>query len=137
MKNTIDFRFINTSSDPYADAFNKRIIEVIKVKADSSPELFCMIIGIPYKENNPLTIDIIFKIKDKYPNLSLNWLLMGEGEMEDKDLALAAAEIKAKIKIQEGSLELIQVRFKEMKDVLKNMQSENAKDGFKVEKISK
>lgn len=135
MKNDIDFSLIDTQSDSCAQAFNERINEIIKEKAESSPEWFCKIIDIPYAQNNLLTVDLICRIKDKYPSLSLNWLINGEGDMYDYDLSLTLAELRAKIKMQEGAFELMHSTFRKMKIAFQDIQNEKGKsqNGEKIE----
>lgn len=101
MKNGIDFKLVESHSDCYLEAFNERINEVIKVKSESSPKLFCAIVDIPYNQNNEFSIELVHKIKDKYPSLSLDWLLLGEGQMYDYDLTMTIANLKARIALYE------------------------------------
>lgn len=70
------------------NVINKRIKLLIK-SLHLTNKAFCLNIGIPestmksiFLRNTPPKIEIIEKISAKYPEYSLNWLIMGMGDMK-------------------------------------------------------
>lgn len=80
--------------------FNDRIKILIKEKAAFSAAAFCNIIDEEFSDNKELTVELLYKIIDTYPHISMRWLITGKGDMEDKELTLQINELYAKFKMQ-------------------------------------
>ncbi|MFK2575424.1 hypothetical protein ACIXQX_17595 [Bacteroides fragilis] len=91
--------------------------KIIIEKASFSLYLFCNSTGIEPREYQNLTIELLNKIIKAYPHISLNWLITGEGEMENKEWALKYYELLVRIKTQGASFDDVIASY------LKNMQN--------------
>lgn len=110
MTTSIKFNLINTEFDNpieknKAIEFNERVKKIIIEKASFSLYLFCNSTGIEPREYQNLTIELLNKIIKAYPHISLNWLITGEGEMENKEWALKYYELLVRIKTQGASFD--------------------------------
>lgn len=122
MTTSIKFNLINTEFDNpieknKAIEFNERVKKIIIEKASFSLYLFCNSTGIEPREYQNLSIELLNKIIKAYPHISLNWLITGEGEMENKEWALKYYELLVRIKTQGTSFDDVIASY------LKNMQN--------------
>mgnify|MGYP001547636210 CR=1 FL=1 len=74
-----------------------RIEQILKTKKLSATQ-FSEEIGIQrsslshiLKGRNKPSLDFMLKIKNRYPEINLNWLLLGEGSMIDTDSTIKAS----------------------------------------------
>lgn len=82
--------------EKFTDGFKSRIVEFARAQYDKGQNNFEMFCGIPIgsingpKKNGMAAINLA-KIAERCPELSLRWLLLGEGEMlERRDGARSA-----------------------------------------------
>lgn len=80
--------------------FNDRVKIIIKDKTAFSAAAFCYSINEEFSENKELTIELLAKIIETFPHISMRWLITGKGDMEDKDLVLQYSELYARVKTQ-------------------------------------
>lgn len=98
--NLIATRSTDKNTVKLTQDFNNRIKILIKEKTAFSAAAFCYNINEEFAENKELTVELLSKIINTYPHLSVRWLITGEGDMEDKELSLQFNELYAKYKMQ-------------------------------------
>jgi hypothetical protein len=98
--NLITTRSTDKNTVKLTQDFNDRIKILIKEKTAFSAAAFCYNINEDFAENKELTIELLSKIINTYPHISMRWLITGEGEMEDKDFILRYNELYARVKTQ-------------------------------------
>ncbi|MEW6772941.1 MAG: hypothetical protein AB1304_02960 [Bacteroidota bacterium] len=104
--------------------FNKRLLEYIKTKGYSKMDFYrkCGLSnGFLDKTDNP-TLENILKIIKNFPDLNLEWLITGKGEMIKKVSAEAEQikEIQEKLKLYEDLISSL----KETNELLKKQLAE-------------
>lgn len=98
--NLIATRSTDKNTVKLTQDFNNRIKILIKEKTAFSAAAFCYNINEEFSENKELTVELLSKIINTYPHVSMRWLITGEGDMEDKDLILRYNELYARVKTQ-------------------------------------
>lgn len=112
MSSKIKFDLISTNSnDPLiikqTTEFNERFVKYMESKHYYSGYEFCNKIGLKLKQFQELNVNMLAKIMDAYPHLSIKWLLTGEGEMEDKEMVVKYAEMVSRLRTQGRAIDTV------------------------------